>query len=98
MSTSRDTAGPRRRRGIRDIGGIVGFGAAACVACCAGPILAFLGGISILGFASTTVIGVAGVILGLAALVAFLMVRRRRATAACGAADGPVHVDLMARR
>lgn len=98
MSASADTVAPERRRGIRDAGGVLAFGAAACVACCAGPLLAFLGGVSILGFASTTVIGVVGVVVGVVALVTFLLVRRRRATASCAAASGPVRVDLMARR
>jgi len=83
---------------MRDAGGIVGLGVAACAACCAGPILALLGGVSILGFASTTVIGIAGLVVGLSALVAFVTIRRRPSAASCGPPDGPVRVDLMARR
>jgi mercuric ion transport protein len=75
---------------MRDVGGVLGLGAAACAACCAGPILALLGGVSILGFASTTVIGIAGVVVGLAALVAHLVVRRRRTATSCSVPEGPV--------
>ena len=35
------------RSPARRAAGVVGLGAAACAACCAGPILAFLGGLSI---------------------------------------------------
>ena len=41
----------------------LGLGAAACVACCAGPILAFLGGLGIAGLASTLLIGAAGLLI-----------------------------------
>lgn len=88
----------RRPRGIREAGGALGLGVAACAACCAGPILAFLGGVTILGFASTTVVGIGGVAIGLVALVAFLVVRRRRAVAPCAVLGGPTRVDLVARR
>ena len=57
---------------------ILGLGAAACVACCAGPILAFLGGLSIAGLASTWLIGGTGLVIATAAAVGFLLVRRRR--------------------
>lgn len=78
--------------------GIVGFGAAACVACCAGPILAFLGGLGIAGLAATWVIGLAGLAITAVAGVAFLVVRRRRRTVACstGTAD-PVPVELLTK-
>ncbi len=32
---------------------VLGLGVAACAACCAGPILAFLGGLGVAGLAST---------------------------------------------
>lgn len=75
-----------RREGL----GLLGLGAAACVACCIGPILAFLGGLTLAGLASTLVIGVAG--LGVAAIAGagFVVLRRRRT---CNTpADGPVAV------
>ena len=57
---------------------VLGIGAAACVACCAGPILAFLGGVSLAGLASTVFIGTAGFVIAAVALAALLVVRRRR--------------------
>lgn len=62
-----------RREGI----GIVGLGAAACVACCAGPVLAFLGGLTVAGVAGALVIGVAGLALAALAAGAWLVVKRR---------------------
>jgi hypothetical protein len=57
---------------------VVGMGAAACVACCAGPILAILGGLSVAGLASTLLLGTAGFVIAAAALAALLVARRRR--------------------
>ena len=74
--------------------GILGIGAAACVACCAGPILAFLGG---LGIASTLLIGTLGLLITAAAVAATVVVRRRRATCEVPA-DGPVAVAIPIRR
>lgn len=77
---------------------VLGLGAAACAACCAGPILAWLGGASLLGLASTWVIGGAGVVIAAFAGLAYLGVRRRSTTSSCdaGAVD-PVSVALVAR-
>lgn len=63
-----------RKEGV----GLVGLGAAACVACCAGPILAFLGGLTIAGLASTLFIGAGGLATAAIAGVAWLTIRRRR--------------------
>ncbi len=77
---------------------ILGLGAVACVACCAGPILAFLGGLSVAGLASTWFIGGAGLVIAAAAAVGFLLVRRRRQLAACAVRpEGPVPVELTGR-
>lgn len=77
----------------RDGFGLVGLGVVACVACCAGPILAVLGGLTIAGLASTLVIGVAGLVVAAVSAVAWLAVRRRRHNS-CGdgGMDGPVSV------
>lgn len=76
---------------------VVGIGAAACVACCAGPILAFLGGLGIAGLASTLLIGAIGLLITVAALAAVGVVRRRRS--ACEVpVDGPVAVSIPTRR
>ena len=72
---------------------ILGIGAAACLACCAGPILAVLGGLGIAGLASTLLIGAGGLIITAAAVVAFVAIRRRRATCATPD-DGPVPVSI----
>ena len=63
--------------------GIIGFGAAACVACCAGPILAFLGGISVAGIASTWFIGIGGLLIAAVALAGFFVLRGGRRHSAC---------------
>lgn len=84
-----------RRQGFS----IVGIGAAACVACCAGPILALLGGMSLAGLASTLVIGTAGVVIAVTALAGILGVRRRRVTAACQTTSpDPVAVATPSRK
>ena len=73
--------------------GILGFGVAACAACCAGPILAFLAAIGVgtaLGFA---VFGVAGLAVALLAIVP-IMRRRRQQTACAPPADETVEVAI----
>lgn len=80
--------------------GIVGFGAAACVACCAGPILAFLGGVSVAGVASTWFFGIGGLLIAAVAVaaVAVLVVRRRQQQPSCAAPSAePVPVQLMSK-
>lgn len=76
----------------RDGIGLVGMGVVACVACCAGPILALLGGLTIAGLASTLVIGVAGLAIAAVAAAAWLTVRRRRRNSCGDGIDGPVPV------
>lgn len=76
---------------------VLGLGAAACVACCAGPILAFLGGLGIAGVASTLVIGATGFLITVAAVAAIVVVRRRR-TSCEVRDDGPVAVTIPTRR
>lgn len=61
--------------------GIVGIGAAACAACCAAPILAILGGATIVGVAGTLFVGVASLLVAVVAAVAYVVVRRRRSIA-----------------
>lgn len=57
---------------------VVGIGLAACVACCAGPILAFLGGLSLAGAASSLFLGLGGLVVAVVASAAFLLLRHRR--------------------
>ena len=61
----------------------VAIGAAACAACCAGPIIAFLAGLSLAGLASTFVIGTAGLVGAGLALAGIVIVRQRRVTPTC---------------
>jgi hypothetical protein len=58
--------------------GILGIGAAACVACCVGPILAFLGGLSLAGIVSALFLGGAGVVVAAIAAAGLFVARRRR--------------------
>ena len=76
---------------------LVGLGAAACVACCAGPILAFLGGLGLAGLAGTLVIGFAGLVIAGLALTALLVARRRR-VAFPRPDDSPIPVAAPTRR
>lgn len=78
---------------------ILGLGAAACVACCAAPILAFLGGAGVAGIASIWLIGSAGLVIAAASAAAFVLVRRRRARpAACAPrSEDRVSVPLTTR-
>ena len=77
---------------------ILGFGAAACVACCAGPILAFFGGLGIAGLASTLLIGSVGLVIVAAAVAGFLVTRRRRQAGCEIPASEPVAVAAPSRR
>ena len=56
-----------------------GFAAAACVACCAGPFLAAVGGIAALGAIGTVAFGIAALAVAGVAIAALVVVRRRRA-------------------
>lgn len=75
---------------------ILGIGAVACLACCAGPIMALLGGLGIAGLASTLLLGAGGLLITASAIAAFIVVRRRRTT--CTTPDeGPVPVGFSTR-
>jgi len=82
-----------RREGL----GLLGLGAAACVACCAGPILAFLGGLTIAGLASTLLFGAAGLAVAVIAGASWWAIRRRR-LACSPPADQPVAVAAPAAK
>ena len=77
---------------------MVGLGAAACMACCAGPFLAFLGGLSIVGIVSHWLIGGAGLVVAALAAAGFVLVRSWRRQSSCAvAAAEPVPVELTTR-
>jgi hypothetical protein len=78
--------------------GILGLGAAACVACCAGPILALLAGVAALGVVGTFIVGAGALVLTAVPIGAVVIVRRQRRAATCGATSGPVAVDAPGRR
>jgi len=72
--------------------GALGVGAAACVACCAGPIV---GALSAIGIASATgylVAGSAALVVGVLAAVLVVTRRRRRANACAARTDTPAFV------
>jgi Ca2+/Na+ antiporter len=77
---------------------ILGLGALACVGCCAGPILAFVGGLGIAGLVSTTIIGAAGVAIAVIAAFAYVIVRRRRRSACAVTHPDAVSVAIPTRR
>ena len=70
--TARRTA--TRRGGAAT--GLLGLGAAACAACCAGPILGLLGAIGIASAAGYTFVGSVALVIG-AAVAATAVLRRR---------------------
>jgi hypothetical protein len=67
---------------------VVGVAGAACAACCAGPILAVLGGASVAGLAAAWVVGGVGLLVAGAAAVALVIARRRRGHGAACATTG----------
>jgi hypothetical protein len=81
--------------------GILGTGAAAvgaCAACCAGPILAVLGGLS---FASVVgAMWIPALAVATAATLAAIawVLRRRRRVDACHADDAPLDLGMPGRR
>ena len=78
--------------------GLLRIAVAGCVACCAGPIVALLGGLSIAGLASTLVIGTVGIVVAVvAAVTALAFHRRRRRRRECGV-DEPVALATPTRR
>ena len=71
---------------------IVGVGPAACVACCAGPIIGFLAAIGIGTAAGFALFGTISLVIG-AVAVAFV-VRRRRRAATCSTTPTTVAVEM----
>jgi Flp pilus assembly protein TadB len=84
---------PDRRSGL----GVLGAGAAACAACCAGPIIGFLAATGIATLLGAVAFGVAGVIAALAGAVV-LRRRRRRRQQRCAPPTAPVALDAPVRK
>jgi hypothetical protein len=80
----------------REGAAIVGVGAAACAACCAGPILGLLAGIGLTAAAATFVFGASALIVGVLAVPMVLRHRTRARTCATGVA--PVAVSVAHRK
>ena len=72
---------------------MVGIGAAACAACCAGPILGFLGAIGLGTLTGVLLFGITGLIIGVLAIAVVIVRRRSRATA-CAAVPEIVAVPM----
>ena len=60
--------------------GVLGVGAVACAACCAGPILGFLAAVGVTAVVGTVLFGVVGAVAVVAAAVVW---RRRRQARRC---------------
>ncbi|HLM65573.1 MAG TPA: hypothetical protein VK306_14850 [Acidimicrobiales bacterium] len=69
--------------------GALGVGAAACLACCAGPILGALSAIGIASAAGYLIAGSVAVLVGIVAAV-LVVLRRRRRHDACATQAGTV--------
>ena len=76
--------------------GVVGVGAAACAACCAGPVFGFLAATGIASVLGAVAFGVVGLIV-VAAVAALLWQRHSRDARACGTGSEPVPVDAPRR-
>ena len=72
---------------------IVGVGAVACAACCAGPILGFIAAIGLGTAAGFALFGTAAIAIGAMAMVIALR-RQGRRLDACAATTGPVAVEM----
>jgi hypothetical protein len=72
--------------------GLVGAGAAACVACCAAPIAGFLAATGIASLLGAVVFGALGLVVVLA-VSAVLWQRCRRQQTQCAPTNGPVAVE-----
>jgi hypothetical protein len=75
--------------------GILGVGAAACAACCAGPILGLLAAAGLLTVAAYITAGIVGLAFAVSAAVWFIRSSRVRRT--CDAPAGPTPVELVTR-
>jgi hypothetical protein len=76
--------------------GILGIGAAACAACCAGPILGFIAATGLLTAGGLALFGTIGLLVAIPGIT--LIARRRRQPPTCAPSDEPVAVPTPARR
>ena len=82
----------------KETAAIVGVGAAACAACCAGPLAAFFAAIGLGTAIGVALFGMIG--LAIAAIVVVVLLRRRRRAAACvsDSTNAPVEISTPTRR
>lgn len=92
LNTDGQPAPTNRKRTL----GVLGMGAAACAACCAGPILAFLAATGVFTAAGVALFGVLGLLV-LVPAVAWYARRRRRPTECAAPVAGAVPVQLGRR-
>lgn len=92
------------RQEVKRVAGPLGLGVAACAACCAGPVLGLIGGLSLAGSAVALGLGatlIAALLLVVAAVVLVLRSRRRHQASACAiglAIDEPVSTPQVRTR
>jgi 4-amino-4-deoxy-L-arabinose transferase-like glycosyltransferase len=81
--------------GKRENATVVGVGVAACAVCCAGPILGVLAAIGIGTAGGFALVGTIAILIG-AAIVVFVMIRRRLRARPCTPSESaePVPVEL----
>ncbi len=80
---------------------LVGVGTAACAACCAPPLFAFLAGLTLAGVTGTAIFGIAaGVLAALVAsgLIVTTLIRRRRHNVERTAVPATVSLATPTRR
>ena len=76
---------------------LVGVGAAACAACCAGPILGFLAAIGLGTAVGVAMFGSIALVIGALATISITLRRHRQRERSCGTpTEQPV--ELMQRR
>lgn len=73
------------------LGGFGTLGAAACVACCAGPVLGFLAAIGVGTALGVIALGAAGLAI---AILAIVPITRRRRADPCAVDEAPTLVTL----
>jgi ethanolamine transporter EutH len=73
--------------------GVLGAGAAACAACCVGPILGFLAATGIASMLGAVVFGLVGLVVVLAVAAVIWQRRHRQRQQQCAPGSGPVTLE-----
>ena len=79
--------------GKKENASILGIGVAACAACCAGPILGVLAAIGLGTAAGFALFGTIAIVVG-AAIMASVVIRRRRPVQECSSSESSVPVPV----